>query len=266
MSDQQPYTSDSVDAILADWREGIQCSDEQLQRMLSAVLPHIDHELPSKGNRSMLWQQSMWIAFGSLAATLLIVLGTWQFLHDREPVARQVLDSEELGMIAFTPQELHQDSVLICEMTRLFEKPVLVTKRDFRCDIDDDPYVADTASSVAGSQRVVLRCVLQELGRSKMWKDVFREEIIGGRELHLSFSNFVQLDVKHWSHLLPNNSLWTELLMHSTSDESIVESERQHVLLPNEPMVVWQNGGTHPNRRLLMVFELLPSCDQGETR
>ncbi|XZE52999.1 hypothetical protein SH139x_004710 [Planctomycetaceae bacterium SH139] len=196
----------------------------------------------------------------SLAACLLLALGLGGLkLREGQQDARQqaLSSNDSLARFAFTPEELHENEVLVSEIQQLCLKPILVRKTSSGWDINEVPSLdnADASRKTA----MVIRCLLMEStspvnSPNDSWRVVDQEEVITDTEYQHIAANDQPGDIEAWVHLLPDQSLWTEC--HDGAREAVC------VLKQNEPSIVWEERSNDLGvRRFVVVYQCLDIDD-----
>ncbi|TWT92793.1 hypothetical protein [Stieleria varia] len=285
-----PSDDQQLDRMLQDLHDGLQCNTQQRDRMRQRFLESLsedvlpenvlpDDSLPTESSSTDMIPQvdrgGRWLPLMvvlSLAAAILaaVFLIPWQndsdtstAMHSTDPSTSSTIDTPSVDSLAFTSGDLQRSAILTCEVQRLFETQVqLIHRHDERIDFDfaDDSTMRSTsAAPTTASTRLIIRFVLQHRNDDLAWQTVQTHEVIGSNDQQFSFSHADGLSLRYWSHLLPDDTLWTEVAVSPTS-QSTAETASLHCR-PNQPKLAWTRTINGQAWRLLIVHELLGTCD-----
>jgi hypothetical protein len=274
---EKPTDVDPIDSMLAEWHQSLQCTDAQSEEMLNRVMTRMESTQQVMPLQPMASVGRTWFRILGMAASVLLVLGaSLPWLLRLNPNPSRQPNTGSLEQVAFSVQDIDRNQRLACEMSRLFEQPILIRQRNTAIDFDVDPFNADAEAIRAGAPRVMLRWKLQRSQKAEPWQTIATEDVIGGPEHQLLVPLNEARSMRYWSHLLSDNTLWVEWHMQSTTaeadqtlqsiptssaDDAAQDSELR--LLPNEPQIAWEITMEHQKLRLWLVFELLKPCEVG---
>ncbi|MCA9080516.1 MAG: hypothetical protein KDA58_08150, partial [Planctomycetaceae bacterium] len=184
----------------------------------------------------------------------LCLVTAWATLSRSRQDRRHKVAAYEIATVTFAPDDLRRQSMLVCEMERLFDdKLELIHQRDGDVQLE----FCETSRSNTRSRHVIFKLVLLEQTAAAEWELKQADEFIAGVDQVLELPSFTEAPAQLWTHLLPDDSLWVELSLPLQAGGQVARCTPCRL---NEPHELWTGMQHGRAQRLLLVFELLSPC------